>query len=387
MITLRRALLASFLLALVIRLVDVIVAGPIRTPDTAGFAGAADAIRQSLLTNADIFRTRPPLYAVFLAVVPFDQAVVLIQAFLGAAIAPLVGLATARHFGRAAGATAGIAVALMPPFIEWTPYLLSDVLALTFLAIAIERLSAAQASGRARGSAVVGAGGALAVLTRPAYTAALAALAISSVVRRKARFAHLVLFVVGVVAIFAFPTIRNAAASGSIGLYEGRGWETLWEGTQWTEQGRGTGGIDFVVPAQLATMSDAERTDFFRRETIRAFTERPLQSLGLILKKCFWYLLPAYPEWSLVHKAVSVVSLAWLYLFAAWGAWRHRGVGFTWSLLLVGSSFVATAMLTVVDYDARYRLPFILSLVPLAGAGTAAMLALARRPQPLAFQS
>ncbi len=373
MITLRRTVVASFAVALAIRLADVLIVGPIRTPDTAGFAAAALAMRGSILTNAEIFLTRPPVYALLLAIMPSDQVVVLIQAVLSAAVAPLIGVATARAFGLRAGVVAAIVAAVMPPFIEWTPYLLSDVLALALLAVAIERLSAAVAHGRARAMLPVGAAAAAAVLTRPAYTAAAAAFAVAAAAGRP-RVAHFLAFAVGALLVSLPFLVRNVAATGTLELYEGRGWETLWEGTQWTEQGRGTGGVDFVVPPDIARLPSAEQTDFYRSETIRVFTERPVASGGLMLKKGLWYLLPFYPEWSTVHKLVSLATLGSLYVFALLGAWRHRKNAFSWALVLIAASFVGTTMLTVVDYDARYRLPFILALIPLAGAGAQALL-------------
>src|SRR3989442_15650370 len=179
-----RWLVASFALALVIRVIDVLVVGPVRTPDTAGYGAAALALRQSLFARDAALYTRAPLYAVLIALAPSDGALVACQAIASAAIAPLVGAATARHLGTGAGVAAALGVVLMPPFVEWTPYVLTDILALALLAIAMERTSAALAGVRSRDSALAGAVGALAFLARPAYTAALAALALATLLRR-----------------------------------------------------------------------------------------------------------------------------------------------------------------------------------------------------------
>lgn len=382
-----RGLFASFALALVIRVLDVVIGGVVRTPDTAGFAEAALALRASLLTPADIFLSRPPVYPVLLALAPSDTVVVFVQAVASALVAPLIGLGTVRHFGRIAGVTAAFAAAIMPSFVEWTPYVLTDVIALTFFAVAIERSSAGLKTGHARDFLSAGVSGMLAFLTRPAYTAGLAALALGPLLRRGGRPRYLGAFALGVLLTLAVPVSRNVAATGSVLIYEGRGWATLWNGTQWNEAGRATAGSDVNVPPDVASLSDSEQTDLYRREFIRTITERPTEFALLSMRKALWYLMPFYPEWSFLHKAVSLMTLGSVYLFAAIGIAAMRRQAFAAFCIAVAASFLVTAMLTIVDYDARYRLPFILALLPLAGAGTAAMLDRVRRPQALASQS
>jgi hypothetical protein len=364
-----RALVGSFALALTLRLAAAITGGPILSPDSAGLIAAGAALRGSILAADEIVRTRPPLYSLLIAIEVSPQLVVITQAIASAFCAPLLGFATIRHFGARAALVAAFAAAIMPEFIQWTPYVLTDVLALAILSLAIERTSAALAHGRLRDDLLAGVVAALSVLTRSAYIAALLVLGVFSLVRARRAALHLATFALGVALILTLPIVRNAAAVGIPEIYEGRGWETLWEGTMWNEVGRGTGGVDIIFPPSLETMTSAQQTEYFRSEVVKAYTERPLQMAGLALKKALWYVLPFYPEWSIAHKAANALTVIPTYLLATWGIWSRRRVAFSWLLVLLAGSFVGTAMLTVVDYDARYQLPFVLALLPLAGAG------------------
>jgi hypothetical protein len=366
---LQRGLLVAFLLAVAARLGVVIGIGPILSPDSAGLVGAAEAFRTSILATDEITRTRPPLYPLVIAAFGSVQLVAIAQAIFSAAVAPLIGLATSRWYGVRAAIVAAFAAAIMPQFIEWTPYILTDVMALGVLAIAIERMSASLRSGRLRDDGFAGAAAALTILTRSAYTAALLVLALTSLVRKRGIVVHFATFMLGVVLVLSLPVVRNVASVGIAEIYEGRGWETLWQGTMWNEIGRGTGGIDIIYPPEIATMTSEQKTDFFRREVIKAYTQRPFDMFALAMKKALWFVLPFYPEWSIAHKSASLVTILPVYVLAAWGFWAQRRWPFTWSLFFLASSFVGTAMLTVVDWDARYQLPFLLSLLPLAGAG------------------
>lgn len=365
----QRALVGSFALAVVVRLYAAITSGPISSPDSAGLVAAGAALQHSILATDEIVRTRPPVYSMLIAIESSPRLVVITQAIASAFSAPLLGVATARWFGMRAAIVASFAAAIMPQFIEWTPYVLTDVLGLAILSISIERCSAALARGRLRDDLLTGVTAALAVLTRSAYIGALLVLGLFSLVRPRRAALHVAAFALGMAVILSLPIIRNAAAVGIPEIYEGRGWETLWEGTMWNEVGRGTGGVDIIIPPFLDTMTSEQRTDYYRTEVVKAYTERPLQMAGLALKKALWFVLPFYPEWSVPHKAAAAVTVIPTYLFAVWGAWTRRRAAFTWLLILLAGSFVGTAMLTIVDYDARYQLPFVLSLLPLAGAG------------------
>ena len=82
-----------------------------------------------------------------------------------------------------------------------------------------------------------------------------------------------------------------------------------------------------------------------------------------------WYWLPAYPEWSLSHRIWASLYFTALYLLAVIGAVVAIRSRFVWLLVAIAAFSTLTAMATLVDYDARYRLPAELALLPLASVG------------------
>ena len=128
-------------------------------------------------------------------------------------------------------------------------------------------------------------------------------------------------------------------------------------------------GIDLSPEPSIPNQSMSARQDHFRAGFLSFVSQHALEFGSLTLRKALWFWLPAYPEWSIAHKLVSTTYLIVLYVAAAWGALRLWRLRFTQFLVVLTSAFWVTSSLTIVDYDARYRLPAELSLLPLAGAG------------------
>ena len=358
----------AFAAAFLVRCAAVAALGIRSTPDTSGYLAAAAALRTDALTSADAIVGLPPLYVIALAITGGGVAAALLNVIVGAAIAPLLGLATERHFGRATGVTAAALVVIEPAFIQWTAYLLTDTLALFLFAVAIERTSAALAGGPHGASFAAGAAAALAVLARAAYAApALAAL--FAAVRSPRRTVRVGLFVLAIILVVGVPVARNLAAGVGPVAYRDQGWFLLWAGTTWTERGRGTVGVDIVYPPEHATWDAAQRQSFYRERVLKFVTERPVEMAMQLVRKSIWFWSPLYPEWSTVHKLWSTVIYGALYVLALLGlarAWRSP-YGQLLVLAILGTH--AAVALTIVDYDARYRLPAELCLLPLAAAG------------------
>lgn len=361
----------TFALALVVRCAALIALGIRSSGDTSGYLAAASALRSDALTVADAFVNLPPLYVLALAVTGGGVAAATLNVIAGAAIAPLLGVATERHLGRPAGIIAAALVVIEPAFIQWTAYLLTDTLALSLFAAAIERSSAGLAGGRRRSSLFAGTAAGLAVLARSAYAAPAAALLLAHMRTRPARL-RVVLFVLALLLVIAVPVARNAAIGVGAVPYRDQGWFLLWAGTTWTERGRGTVGVDIVYPPEHPTWDAAQRQSFYRESVMRFVTERPADMAMQIARKSAWFWSPIYPEWSTSHKLWSTAFYGSLYLLAVFGlirSWRSPYVQLL-ALAILGTHVVVA--LTIVDYDARYRLPVELCLLPLAAVGAVA---------------
>lgn len=344
------------------------------TPDTGGYRAAADAFRASLTSAgpADL----PPLFPLLLAVAPDEGVVLAVLVLVSAAIPPLLAIAARRHYGPVGAWTAGLFAALSPTLVMWTPYLLTDMLGLFFAAITIERSSAAWTRDtRARGIHL-GLAAAAAILTRAALATSLIAVVAVGVAQRRIRLVTLALL--AAVVLVAIPSIRNAAAVGEPIPYRSQTLLLLWAGTTWDERGRGTGGIDIIYPVDHEKWDRARRDDFYSQEIRRALEERPADVASRAARKVLWLWLPFYPDWSLLHQIVNGTYFLLAYTAATYGAFAQRKCSLT-SLLIVHLVLVtAVAAATIVDFDARYRLPAELSLIVLGGAGIAALVKRAR---------
>lgn len=142
--------------------------------------GTQELVPLSPLRNDLIFY--PPLYPYFIGVLwratGSLQAVLWVQALLGALLVPAVARVGARAFGWRAGLAAAACAALYPELIWFATRFWSETLFVVLLWWAIERTLAADASGSRRTAAVAGLLWALATLTRELalYLAPLAAL-------------------------------------------------------------------------------------------------------------------------------------------------------------------------------------------------------------------
>jgi 4-amino-4-deoxy-L-arabinose transferase-like glycosyltransferase len=364
----RHPFVASYVLALAPRLalaaVSVGVAG-----DTATYKAAAAALRSSPLTGDETFLRVPPLFPAYLAVIPNDTLALVIQIAIVSLIAPVLGIATARHFGRTAGIVAAVIAALEASLIVWSTYLLTDSFGALFFAIALERTSKALESGSLRSAFGAGLGLGLALLTRAAFIVAAGLIVLLSAFAPDRRVTRGVIVALGILVVLAIPTTRNQIANGEPTVFRNSAWQQVWFGTMWNETGRGTIGVDLVLPQGYATWSVQEKETFARETTLRFVAESPSRFALLTMKKLLWLWLPVYPEWSLVHKLWSGGYFLALYALAIIGLARMRRSTFAWLLVASVVALVIPVALTIVDYDGRYRLPVEVCLVPLAAAG------------------
>jgi 4-amino-4-deoxy-L-arabinose transferase-like glycosyltransferase len=363
-----------YVTAAAIRIAYVVHAGAVISPDSHEYMADASAIAHGQIATLH----RPPLYPLFLAAMGNDpHLAVLAQALVTAFCAPLLGDAARRQFGHAAGWLSGFLAAAEPALVFWTSYVLSDALTLAVLALFVELASVVLERPSVLVEVMFGASGGILAIARAAYIP-LAVLGAGAAALSRDRPRRAVLtFVSGlflVIVVAWSPTLLV----GSTPHYASSYWETLYNGTQWNEVGRGTSGVDINHPSSVDTLTEAEQVAFYRTEVVRFVTSNPGGYLVLALRKALWYWLPAYPEWSLSHRIWSSAYFTAMYLLAIVGAAVAIRSHFAWLLLAIAAFSTLTAMVTLVDYDARYRLPAELAIIPLASVGLLELLARVR---------
>lgn len=341
--------------------------GPAEGGDTVLYRQAGASLRQNP-GGAVAFADLPPLLPMLFALLPSDRWIALLIAIAGSLVAPVIYVAVARRHGARAGVLAGIACALEPAFLQWSRYLLTDVFGLLSLAVLLERLTAQPSAARAFTTGIACAVG---FLTR-------AALALPSVVCAAAVVAGggirtLALVALGALLVIGPLSLRNVMAIGTPVPYRDQGLQIVYAGTMWNPVGRGTQGVDIHYPDGLFDLRPADREAFYRREIIAFVTDHPAEFIALSVRKLVWFWHPAYPEWSLTHRIVSTAYLSVLYAMAIVGmlkTWRDR---LTKTAFAMVAMTALTASLTIVDYDARYRVPAELCLIVLAAPTASAL--------------
>jgi hypothetical protein len=156
-------------------------------------------------------------------------------------------------------------------------------------------------------------------------------------------------------------------------------------GLLWTESGRGTIGVDLDVnPPPVASTLPPDRRDEFLIEGPLAFALRhPEFVVEQDVRKLRMFWTPVLPEYSFAHAIVASLYFVPFYALAIVGFVRTRRVSglFTLTSLSV-ALFTLTSVITIVDYDQRYRLPVELWLIPMVGIGLEWLLSCLRNSGP-----
>jgi hypothetical protein len=384
----RLGLVGLFVGAALVRLVYVAIVGQGVAEDSGGYLRRA----RTLATTPDVWlqqigADQAPLLSILLAPLSLAwpghvaAAFLVAQAALGGVIAVAVAVLTRWGWGMGAGVWAGVAAALLPEFVFWSAYVLSDIVYVAALAVCGLQFARACSGAHPFRDGCVTAILFIAVvalrraglLFGVAIPIALwAALWAWPAARWRASLGFLLPLATGVGALLArnwlaagepLPEAQRLALGWSI-------WLPVWAGLQWTEAGRMTAGVDLQLPAGLRTMSGVALEQMLREETLRAVFERPGEIAALAARKAVVLWSPVLPGWSPRHALISGLSLVPLYAAALLGAWtqpvRPGPRAFAMVTILVPT---VTSMVTFVDFDQRYRLPALLGVLVFAGAG------------------
>ena len=371
----RRIALAAFTVAVVIRLAASIALGVRLGGDSPFYLSIAEGLRRSgpaALLSLD--PSAAPLYPVLLAAagltgLPMTSAAVLLNALLGGLTAVLVvRIAYRIRPSRAVAALAGLLVAGHITLVFWSLYVLTETVFLFFLAFSVERLLVLTDTRRPFIHSVVsGVSILLVLLVRPTAAAFALLVPIYIVLATRRDPARLARCAVGlclpVLAVIAAAVVSGRSAA-TWDLLVQRVWVSMWFGLQWTEEGRGTWGVDFT-----GGPPDGD----FRGGTLRWLAADPMHFVLQAGRKLRALWAPTLPSFSVVHGAVSLAFYLPYYALSLYGirsAGRSAGLALLW-LGIVG--FTALPAVTFVDYDQRYRLPAELLLAPLVAIGAHAV--------------
>ena len=384
----RLHLLALFVVALAIRLIAVALVQPQMGIDSAGYIAASRAIvdHGSGALPTIVF-VHGPLYSFFLTIgllVPgleITWFAALSQAVLGAATVAVLARITARetraaHAGMCAGALAAVHVS----FVFWTAYVLTETLFLFLVAVCAERVLVLRAStSLPRDAALVGVLALLVVAARPTGSVLLVAVTVlvaMAVAAQHWRPAALVIacFSLPIVIVWAGLAVGPGVGSVPGGVvYFAR--SAVENGLLWTEAGRATSGVDVDVfpPPVIATLPATQQAEFVQEGPLAFAARHPEFVAAQAGRKLRTFWSPSLPDYSARHAVLSSVYFGLFYALAIVGWVQARRLRYLITLSSLSVVLLTlTSVVTIVDYDLRYRLPAELFLIPLAGIGLAA---------------
>jgi len=358
-----------------------------------------------------------PLYAYFLGALysALGQrmlAVLLVQALLGALVAPLLFLAARRWLSSSTATIAGAVAAVYLPSIYYDGLILKTGLALFLVATLLWQLSRAAAGSGAGGWAAVGIVLGLATLTRgnlllfapllagwillaPAPPGAAPA----SPRRRALRLAA---YAAGLLAVLGGSALHNRLAAGEWILTTANAGQNLYIGNNpWNESGEYQK-LPFVDANPLherqdfareaarrsgRTLGPREVSRFWRDRALAWIREDPRGFLRLTWRKLrvYWgaYEVPDSLDYALYRRYAPLLRLplpgfglvAPLGLLGALLALRLRG----WPRLLVAFVVGYSASVVLFFVFSRFRMAMMPALFVLAGLAVTELAALARR--------
>lgn len=318
---------------------------------------------------------RGPLYPLFLAVVfrLFGAEVGvarILQAVLGASMVPLLYLWVGRRYGRAAGLLAAVLGAVFFPLAVQTTFLLTETLFLFLFVLGMVVREGKRSAFRTFGAGLVFGLAALArAVGLPLVLLAAGEALFSPGERPARRFRSALLALAGAALVIGPWTVRNAVVHRALILVDTTGPTNLWLDND-PELGRDR------VKAELLKYPEGERQALALRRGLESIFSHPTW----FLEKC-WRELQKFFSLEYFDDFLSRPAI-W---YPPGEVWARLLLGDGMYLLLVGAGLVgisfgrvrttdllwlAYLLATAVLYhvELRYRLPFLLALLPCAAA-------------------
>ena len=363
----KKALLFLFCVSLVLRIAFVLI---FSSHASAGDSGRYIGTAQTLL-RGEGFGARPhvPVYPLFVALVFSVSsgnvfAVQLTQAVVGAFTAVVTYFLAKHIFDPQAALLAAGLVALHPGLIFWTPYVLTETLfvfLIMLLMLSFYHLKASPSIGR---SVCTGALLGITALCRPIAIGLLPLFVLwfllTSKLPLKRRWALIGVFAVSSLLLIAPWIARNYLAFNAFILnpsgkpfYSGNNPHPLV-----ASLGVADVGYDFPFPPEITGMNAAQADLYFRQAAIAYIWNNPGQFARNALQRLYLFWSPFFPTYSKRHNIANALLYLPFYAAAVSGLILSREKWHqTLLLALLFAWFSVAHMITIVDWDQRYRMP------------------------------
>jgi hypothetical protein len=312
--------------------------------------------------------THPPFYTLFIAAVLWCARtaspipVQLLQCVLSSLTCLLVGSLGARLAGERVGRVAALWAALDLPMIFFVPQLQTETffifLEIVFI-VWLYRVLSREKRGAGE-SYALGVLGGLAALTRSAFAAYPAFLALTLWKMRKTRGGLLFLAIVcaGWASPIAVWTARNwVKYRRVIPISAQMGWN-LYEGfTLDRDEIRSNPFTMADEMKRLGITDPMVASDYYKAKTFRFMREHPLRSARIVAGKTLLYWRPwVYDPYTAAQRVLMTFYFSFLFAMSLLCVWENRRApGDLW--LLYGVMLYFTATHSVFETFLRYRLP------------------------------
>jgi hypothetical protein len=351
--------------------------------DSLGYIDAARSLRDAgSAAIATLPAEHSPLYSVFLALgallgLDIPWFATLVQVGLGTATVVIVARLTARETNnRLAGLCAGVIAAIHISFVFWTPYVLSETLFLFLLACSADRaLQLARSNHPARDAVLVALLVIATIGVRPTGISFALAVVVLIVAFGLSNWRSLAPLALG----FCLPLAAVGVVAIDVDGARLADWTRsgVQNGLLETDAGRATSGVDIDVnpPPIAQSLPPGQSEEFLQTGPLVFAAHHPEFVLAQLARKLRLFWAPVLPEYSATHAVGSTLYFLALYALAIIGVASQRSLS-PFVLLCVTSVilFTMTSLITIVDYDQRYRLPAELFLIPLAGVGVSGLI-------------
>lgn len=317
-----------------------------------------------------------PLYPLFLAGIfgLFGEnllAVQLVQVLLSALTVVLVYLIARRLFDPSAGVIAALIAAAHPWLVFWSGYILTETLFVflfTAAILAYAHLMKNSSLWKALASGVLFG---LVALCRPVgLLVALVLIVVWPLLAPKSlrRWSALGVFLISMALVLSPWVIRNYLVFHRfIPVSAGAG-DTLYLGNNPKASILANEMSDPMFPPGMGRI---DKSHYVQKLALKYIVENPGRFVQLALQRLYYYWSPEFPTYSIKHKVFNYLGYLPLYLAALWGLFSLRQWREVLLFLVIFGVFTLVHMITIVDWDQRYRLPLQSFLAVLAGGGVA----------------
>jgi len=370
----RKIVILIFLAALIMRLGYFFYLGPLEhtPPDTAYYASSAESLLGGVFPYKSFYGIG---YVTFLALIfkifGSDNflAVIIAQIIIGSATAALGYCIGIRIYSRFTGIIAGVLIALMPLFIFWTRYILTETLFLFSLTLfvwsLIKFLDTTHLKYTVLSFAIFVGMISIKIATLFLVPFILFWILLAQTDTKWIIYKRIAI-IIAVICLLCLPyVLSNFVITEEIvqhpRTFIDKFQHSVTKGLQWNEQGRATVGIDIGPRSEWAREAREFKGDISR-----------MTNLMWRKLKSFWWLYT--PEMSIRHRLIRVFFLVPVYIFGIIGICLGKKVWQKITLLLIlVLGFTLPPLLTVVDYDLRYHLPVELLCIIISAYGAGAI--------------